>query len=392
VNVLVLNCGSATLKFGVIASGEAGPGRRIAGGLVDRIGSEAVIQFEFGARRIEESVPAADYRAALDVALGVLEGEGLLAEISAAGHRVVHGGLEFQRPVLIDDAAIAGIRKASDLAPLHNARALQVIERSRERLKMPMVACFDTAFFAGLPPEASTYALPAGLVRKHGIRRFGFHGLAHSYMARRYRELRPDVTGPRLVTLQLGNGCSATATMDGRPIQTSMGYTPLEGLVMGTRSGNIDPALALRLPALTGMTAAAVEDLLNKQSGLLGVSGRSADMRELLEGARAGDAACELAIAMFCWRTKEYAGAYMALMNGADAVIFGGGIGEHSPEVRARILGNLGSLGIELDAAANDAATGREALISTPASLTEVWVVSVDEASVIAEETARVLA
>jgi acetate kinase len=210
-------------------------------------------------------------------------------------------------------------------------------------------------------------------------------------MAQRFRELRPDLPSPRLVTLQLGSGCSATASIDGRPVQTSMGYTPLEGLVMGTRSGNIDPALALRLPSLTGLDAAEVEDMLNKQSGLLGLSGRSADMREIVAGAQTGDAACELALDVFCGRVKEYIGGYMALLNGADAIVFGGGIGERSVEVRRRVLTGLDRLGIVLDESLNDGRTGGEGLISDRGSTTAVWVMAVDEARVIAEETAGVL-
>jgi acetate kinase len=381
VNVLVLNCGSATLKFDVVSTGQPAGSSSRTSGLIDPIGHGAMLTFKHDGQQLDRKVSARGYAEGLDAALGVLNEAGVLKGIEAVGHRVVHGGLEFREAT----------RRVSDLAPLHNARSLEVIEAARERLDLPMVACFDTAFYADLPRAAATYALPAELTKKHGIRRFGFHGLAHGYMTKRYRELRPEVAMPRLITLQLGSGCSATASIDGRAIQTSMGYTPLEGLVMGTRSGNIDPALALRLPGLAGLAAGEVEDMLNKQSGLLGISGRSADMRELLEGAKAGDEACELAIEVFASRTKEYVGAYMALLNGADAIVFGGGIGEHGTEARHRVVGDLDGLGIGLDEVANESTVGREGVISAPGSRVEVWVVAVDEGSEIARETARVL-
>jgi len=391
-DILVLNSGSATLKLDVVS---VAPGRtdRKATGIVEDIGGRASIRLEQAGTRIERVTNAGAYADALDAGLDALEELDLLKNIGGVGHRVVHGGTQFRGAVLVDSDVVDAIRRMSDLAPLHNARALEVLEAARKRLgeDLPMAVCFDTSFYADLPESASTYALPAELSRKHGIRRFGFHGLAHAYMVRRYAELRPAVRAPRLITLQLGSGCSATASIDGRPIQTSMGYTPLEGLVMGTRSGNIDPALALRLPGLLGKTASEVEDLLNRQSGLLGLSGLSADVREILSGAAEGDSACKLAIEVFAMRTKEYVGAYMALLNGAGAIVFGGGIGENSPEVRAMVLGNLDRLGIQLDDDANANSADGERVISQPSSPVEVWVMKVDEASVIAQATARLV-
>ena len=392
VNILVLNSGSATLKFDVVSLGGARSDRK-ASGIIEDIGGSASVRLDHAGIQTECAVNASTYGEALEAGLDVLAELNLLRDVVGVGHRVVHGGSRFREAVVVDNDVITGIRAVSDLAPLHNPRALEVIEASRARLgdSLPTVVCFDTAFYADLPESAATYALPRDLMKKHDIRRFGFHGLAHAFMVQRYAELRPEVSAPRLITLQLGNGCSATACLDGRPIQTSMGYTPLEGLVMGTRSGNIDPALALRLPAMTGMAAFEVEELLNKQSGLLGLSGRSADMRELLTGANAGDEACKLAIELFAMRTREYVGAYTALLNGADAIVFGGGIGENSPEIRAMILGSLDQLGIQLNDAANSNLAEGERVISQPSSPVEVWLMRVDEASVIAKETARLV-
>jgi acetate kinase len=249
-----------------------------------------------------------------------------------------------------------------------------------------MVATFDTAFYADLPEEARLYALPRELSERLGIRRYGFHGLAHRYMVTRFRALRPEVGQPRLVTLQLGNGCSATASADGRPLDTSMGFTPLEGLIMGTRSGDLDPALPLFLAESEKLTPAEVDSLLNTRSGLLGLSGISHDMRDLLAASRRGEASAELAIAAFCLRVRKYVGAYLSVLGGADAIVFGGGIGEHSPEIRARICGGMEWAGLRLNLGANDAALGGEERISTDASPVEAWVLSVNEAAIIAED------
>jgi len=392
-DILVLNSGSATLKFDVLSPGRTRSNRK-ATGIIEDIGGNATMRLDYAGNRTERAAKAATYSEAVYAGLDALAEFDLLPDVGGVGHRVVHGGTRFHEAVLVDGDVIDAIRSVSDLAPLHNPRALEVIKAASTRLgdSLPMAVCFDTSFYADLPKSAATYALPRDLIAKHDIRRFGFHGLAHAFMVRRYAELRPEVREPRLITLQLGSGCSATASIDGRPIQTSMGYTPLEGLVMGTRSGNIDPALALRLPGMTGLTEAAVEELLNKESGLLGLSGRSADMRELLAGAASGDEGCELAIDVFGMRTREYLGAYLALLNGADAIVFGGGIGENSPEVRNLVLANLDRLGIQFDAASNEAQASAERVISQPGSSVEVWVIPVDEASVIAQETARLIA
>jgi acetate kinase len=310
----------------------------------------------------------------------------------AISHRVVHGGPRLTAPCLVDAAVEAEVRRVSDLAPLHNPLALKGLEACRALFgaDVPQVAVFDTAFYATLPPVAATYALPREIVARHGVRRYGFHGLAHQAMTRRWRTLRPDAhPDARLVTLQLGAGCSITASRGGRAIDTSMGFSPLEGLVMATRSGDVDPGLLLYLQRAERLDPASMECLLNEQSGLLGVSGLSGDMRTLRE---AGGEAARAAIDLFCYRARKYVGAYFAALGGADAIIFGGGVGENGAEERAAILHGLDFLGIVVDGEANRATVGREACVSRADSRVEVWVIPVDEARILAEEAALVLA
>ena len=389
--VLAVNCGSSTLKFDALDAATVEV-TRAAAGMIDRIGPEARAFLTSGDIRIERDTNAADHHTACSEALDLLDEAGLLEGIEAVGHRVVHGAALFREPVLIDDDVVAAIEQASELAPLHNGPALAAIRGARERLgAVPMVATFDTAFYAGLPDVATTYALPRELSERLGIRRYGFHGLAHGYMVERYRALRPDVERPRVISMQLGNGCSVTATVDRRPIDTSMGFTPLEGLIMGTRSGDVDPSVPLYLAEKEGMTPDEVDELLNKRSGLLGISGRTGDMRELVEAARSRDADADLAVRAFCYRALKYAGAYLAALGGADAVLFGGGIGENAPGVREAIGGGLEFAGLRLDAGRNARASGPETLITAEGSTIEAWVVAVDEASVIARDTVGVV-
>ncbi len=325
--------------------------------------------------------------------MSLLDDAGLAKGIEAVGHRVVHGGARFVSPSLIDDDVIGGIEAASELAPLHNKPALAAIDAARTHFgaSTPMVATFDTAFFADLPDVAATYALPRDLTQRLGIRRFGFHGLAHRYMVERFRALRPEVQRPRLVTLQLGNGCSATASLDGRPLDTSMGFTPLEGLIMGTRSGDLDPALPLLIAEKEGLSTQEVDALLNTRSGLLGISGRSRDMRDLIEASGKGDAAADLAVRAFCYRVTKYIGSYLAVLGGADAIVFGGGIGEHSIEVRRSVCRALEWAGLQLDEAANAGVGAEDHRISSAGSPMEAWIVHVDEAIVIARDVASCL-
>ncbi len=317
-----------------------------------------------------------------------------VSDIHAVGHRVVHGGERFTQSVLIDDEVLRGIEDCIDLAPLHNPSNIRGILAAREVFGpgLPQAAVFDTAFHQTLPPQAYLYALPYQWYRRHRIRRYGFHGTSHRYVAYRYRKLRGiERAQTKVITLHLGNGCSAAAIMAGDSLDTSMGLTPLEGLVMGTRSGDVDPAIFDYIGAKEGLTPQEVDSVLNKQSGLLGISGLTNDMRELLDEAReSGDRRARLAVEIFCYRVRKYIGAYMAALGGADAVVFTGGIGENSPEVRARICEGQGWMGLELDPARNEAHTGkREGLISAEGSRLSVYVIPTDEELLIARDTVR---
>jgi acetate kinase len=390
--VLTLNCGSSSLKFDLFEVDAAGlKVTRVAHGAVDRLGDDATVRLQAGADGRERKQAMGSHAEAFDAATGLLDDAGLLSGIEAIGHRVVHGGAAFRSPARIDDAVIEAVESVSKLAPLHNRPALAAIRAARARFgnTVPMVATFDTAFYADLPAMASVYALPRQVSAELGIRRFGFHGLAHRYMVERYRALRPDASRARLITLQLGNGCSATASLDGKPLDTSMGFTPLEGLIMGTRSGDLDPSLPLYLAAEKGLSPAEVDAMLNGQSGLLGLSGLSSDMRDLLEAAARGHDGARLAVDAFCYRVQKCVGAYLNVLGGADALIFGGGIGENSPEIRERICRSLAWAGLSFDASAN-----RELQADVPISAAgamQAWVVHVDEAEIIARDVAECL-
>lgn len=392
--VLTINSGSSSLKFDLL---DTAPGSswvdRIAGGGVDRIGGPAFASVRYGDARLERNNPVVDHAGAFAEATAMLREAGLAGTVEAVGHRVVHGGAHFREPALIDEAAVDAITAASELAPLHNRPALQAIEAARSEFPaIPMVATFDTAFYVDLPEVAAVYALPSDLSERLGLRRYGFHGLAHRYMVERYRALQPELDGPRLMTLQLGNGCSVTASVDGRPLDTSMGFTPLEGLIMGTRSGDLDPSIPLFLAKRDGLSPDRVEAILNNESGLRGLSGRSNDMRDLLQAEANGDGRAALAIDAFCYRVRKYIGAYLAVLGGADAIIFGGGIGERSAAVRQRISAGIEPLGLALNVHANESASGEERRISAEGSAIDAWVVPVDEAAVIARDVVSCLA
>ncbi|MDO8567937.1 MAG: acetate/propionate family kinase [Dehalococcoidales bacterium] len=318
--------------------------------------------------------------------LGLLEHDGL----EAVGHRVVHGGELFVKPTSINDEVINAIESISHLAPLHNEPALSAIRTAREILgsAIPQVAVFDTSFHHTLPERAARYAIPTALAEKHHIHRYGFHGLAHRYMTERYAAITATpVEQIKLVTLQLGNGCSATAVENGRSVDTSMGFTPLEGLVMGTRSGDVDPSLAGFLARAEKVDVGEVERWLNTRSGLLGISGYSNDMRELLEAEARGNALAALAVDMFCYRVRKYVGAYLTVLGGADAIVFGGGIGENAPQVRARICGGMEWCGLILDQHRNTIAIGSESRVSADNSKIHAYVIPVDEGAIIARDT-----
>ncbi|HVC30255.1 MAG TPA: hypothetical protein VND24_03640 [Steroidobacteraceae bacterium] len=356
--VLTVNTGSTSVKlaaFEADSGGEAGPRpRRLAAGHLT--GS------------------AHDPAAALRGFLGRLD-----APAAVAVHRVVHGGTRFTAPVLIDDGVREAIAGLSELAPLHNPLALRWIDAAREVCGggVTQVAAFDTAYFSTLPPVAAEYALPRELAAELGIRRYGFHGLAHEAMWRRWCELEPQLHGGgRLITLQLGGGCSVAALDQGQPRDTSMGFSPLEGLVMATRSGDIDAAVVPYLERRLGVSGDRVLQILDEQCGLAGIAGSSGDPQALLdEGSERG----RLAVELYCYRARKYLGAYLAVLGGCDGITFGGGVGEHVPEVRARILSGLGWAGIELDDAANRAAGGAESRISAPRSPVSVRVITVQE-------------
>lgn len=406
-NVLVLNAGSSTLKFQLVRTDADRMGadrdERLARGNIERIGGEAVYGVRAGSGNVKRGTASLrDHRAAVEFILRWVVNEASAAgiaqvgDIEAVGHRVTHGGEHFRRSVLVDDDVLRGIEETIDLAPLHNPHNLKGLLAARAALGpgVPQVAVFDTAFHHTLPEVAYLYALPYQLYRRHRVRRYGFHGTSYRYVAYRYRLLtKRSREETRVVALHLGNGCSACAIDRGQSVDTSMGFTPLEGLVMGTRSGDLDPAILDYVASKEGLSLNEVENLLNKQSGLLGISGLTNDMRELLAEAKEhDDRRAQLAIDIFCYRARKYVGAYLAALNGADALLFTGGIGENATVIRARICEGLGWLGVELDPSRNDATVGgTEGLISAASSRVEVWVVPTDEELLIARDTVRVV-
>jgi acetate kinase len=411
-NVLVINCGSSSLKFQLrrIAPGAAGSGegRLLGGGLIQGIGGTAEVTLRRpGAEPERSRAEAPDYAAAVRIALDWLARSGIARpgngagtggdigrEIDAAGHRFVHGGERLHEPARIDAAVRRELRVLEELAPLHNRPSLAGVDAVQAALGegLPQVAVFDTAFHHGLPEVARTYGLPHALAARHGIRRYGFHGTSCRSVLERYGELPGAVPAGRVIILHLGSGCSATAVRGGRAVDTSMGFTPLEGLLMGTRSGDLDPALPMFLASREGLSLEAVEHLLNEASGLKGLSGRSNDLRELLahEGE---DERARLAVELFCYRVRKYIGAYLAVLEGADAVLFAGGVGEHLPSIRARICGPLAWCGLRLDAARNEAARGEAPCpIGATGAPVQAFVIPSDEERIIAWDTARCLA
>jgi len=407
-NILVLNCGSSSVKFQLIATDleriEQNSDVRLAHGVIERIGGAAIITFTNEGNAPQRSAaPVRDTRAAVDMILRwiVSDESGItavnsVADVHAVGHRVVHGGEQFSNSVMITDEVLRSIEDSIDLAPLHNPLNIAGITAARSSLGLgvPQVAVFDTAFHQTLPEHAFLYAVPYQLYRRHRLRRYGFHGTSHRYVAYRYRTLRGIAREEtNVITLHLGNGCSIAAIRQGNSIDTSMGLTPLEGLVMGTRSGDVDASIVDFIGSKEGLSATEVESLLNKQSGLLGISGLTDDMRELLaEAHEHDDRRARLAIEIFCYRARKYIGSYLAAMNGADAIIFTGGIGENSPEVRANICEGLSWLGIQVSAELNAAHTaGSEGQISAPESRVGVYVIPTNEELLIARDTVRVV-
>ena len=392
-NILVINCGSSSLKFDVL---DVDARETLAEGQVERIGAvSSLVSMRVGdGKKQRQSLKAADHTEALHYVMRALfEGDDRLSvTIDAVGHRVVHGGEEFADSVLIDEEVIDAIRDAFDLAPLHNPANLLGIQAAMEEVpNVPHVAVFDTAFHQTLPEHAYLYAIPNRLYRRHKIRRYGFHGTSHYYVSRQLYELSGiEKSNSRVITAHLGNGCSMAAIRNGRSVDTSMGMTPLAGLVMGTRSGTIDPSIIFDLVDKEELTLAEVHTLLNKYSGLLGLSGYAADMRDLLAEADKGDRRCRQAVNVFCSRAKGYIGQYLAALNGADALVFTAGIGENSPRVRARICDGLDNLGIRVDPKRNEATVGTAGRISTDDSAVQVWAIPTNEELVIAIDTQKI--
>ncbi|HEY2120417.1 MAG TPA: acetate kinase [Candidatus Acidoferrum sp.] len=407
-NVLVLNSGSSSLKFQVIVTDrehiQTNSDERVCRGVVERIGGEAIVTVETKkSPRQKFTASLADLPAALDYLIRWISSERSAisqiqspADIHAVGHRVVHGGETFTESAIITDKVLAGIEDCIDLAPLHNPNNVKCIVAARQILgpKIPQVAVFDTAFHHSLPEHAYLYAVPYHLYRRHHIRRYGFHGTSHRYVAYRYRVLC-NLTREQthIITLHLGNGCSAAAIRAGYPVDTSMGMTPLEGLVMGTRSGDLDPAIVNLIATKEGLSPHEVEMLLNTQSGLLGISGLTNDMRVLQQEMKEhDDRRVRLAIEVFCYRARKYIGAFLACMGGADAVVFTGGIGENSADIRARICTGLEWAGLNLDSKKNEHAIAKEERITTDDSRLKAFVIPTDEELLIARDTVRCIA
>ena len=372
--ILVLNAGSSSLKFQVVVPGT---GAVLARGLVERIGEDG-------------GVP--DHGAAMAEVTAELDRTGVdRATLRAVGHRVVHGGPDFSDPVLVDDAVVADIRDLVPLAPLHNPGALAGIAAARAALDVPQVAVFDTAFFTSLPPAASTYAVPKDVRERYRVRRYGFHGTSHRYVSRAVAEhLGRPLESFNQVVLHLGNGCSASAVAGGVAVDTSMGLTPLQGLVMGTRSGDIDPAVFAYLHSAAGLGVAEIDALLNKRSGLKGLAGVN-DFREVLARADAGEQDAQLAFDVYVHRLRHYVGAYTAVLGGLDVLTFTAGVGENSPVLRAAVVATLGRLGMSVDPARNEAPSRAARVISPDGSPVTVLVVPTDEELEIARQAAALL-
>jgi len=406
VNVLVLNCGSSSVRFQLVrtdpASAAAGTDRALAKGLVENIGGAAILKYEAAdGRTLRESEEILEHKIAVEHVLALLTRAdvGVVKErrdIDAVGHRVVHGGERFKASVRIDAGVVQGIEDCFDLAPLHNPPNVKGYRAAREILgdAVPQVAVFDTSFHQTMPAIAYLYGLPYVLYERHAIRRYGFHGTSHRFVAARLaaglgRSLDdPDL---RLITCHLGNGCSVAAIRGGRSMDTSMGFTPLEGLLMGTRSGDLDPAIVLHVMRKEELNPTEVNALLNKHSGLIGISGVSNDMRTLLEAEEAGNERARLAVDVFCYRLMKYIASYAGVLGGVDGIAFAGGIGENAPAIRRRTLAPLAGLGIHVDEDRNRALRGEEGEISASPSAARVFVIPTNEEILIARDTMQLV-
>ena len=390
--VLVINCGSSSLKYQLL---EMTTETLLAKGLVERIGIDgSVITHEtIGKEKYVLKTPMDEHNIAIGHVMDALtdpEHGAIkdLKEIKAVGHRVVHAGEKYANSVIISDDVIAALEECAELAPLHNPPNLAGVRACQKLMPgVPMVGVFDTAFHQTMRPEAYLYAIPYEMYEKHRIRKYGFHGTSHKYMAIEASEMfNIDVNDLKLITCHLGNGASVSAIKHGRSVETSMGFTPLEGLVMGTRCGDLDPSIVTLLAEKLGVDLDKVTDILNKESGVLGISGVSSDFRDLESAMEEGNKRAELALKIFAHRVRFYIGAYIAEMNGVDAIVFTGGVGENDAYMRDLICANMGNLGIKLDKEKNKV-RGKQAMLSADDSKVKVMLIPANEELVIARET-----
>ena len=392
-NILVFNAGSASLKFELVQADSQNPSLKqldkVISGSIEHIGGDTVLsQLQDKEVINKQQITANDYSTATEQALKWLDEQEINTKFDIVGHRIVHGANRFTAPALINDRVIADIEALEELAPLHNANAVDVIRASRNFLsdEVPMVAVFDTVFHRDIPETAHLYGIPFQLSERYHIRRYGFHGISHEYMTTRYAQITNTPTEEvDIITLHLESGCSATAIKAGKSIDTSMGFTPLEGLMMGKRCGDIDPALINYLATKEGVKVSEIEELLNNKSGLLGVSGMSHDTRVLMKHFD-NDKRVRLAMEVFCYRILKYIGAYLAVLGGAKAIVFGGGIGENTPFVRDRICSQLKWCGLEFDRDRNQQIIDCEGQISTDDSGLHAYVIPVEEGLQIAQQ------
>jgi acetate kinase len=391
--ILVLNCGSSSIKYQLI---DMKSGLVLAKGIVEKIGLKGSFlkNERHDGNKVKLEGEILDHQTGIEYILGILisKERGVLKdleEIDAVGHRVVHGGETFQASCYLDRATIKGIEDCSDLAPLHNPANLQGIYAMKNLLpRVPQVGVFDTSFHQTMPDYSFMYALPYSLYKKYGIRRYGFHGTSHSYVSHRACEiLHKDFNSIKIITCHLGNGASVTAIKNGKSVDTSMGLTPVEGLIMGTRSGDVDAGALTLIMEKEEIDYSSLNTLLNKHSGILGISGISSDMREIESAAAEGDERASLSLKMYEYRVRKYIGGYAAAMGGLDLLIFTGGVGENGCEIRENICRDLEFLGIEFDRQKNDGIRGKEMVISKDGSAATVMIVPTNEELVIATET-----
>lgn len=390
-NVLVINCGSSSLKYQLINSDTE---EVLAKGLCERIGIDGVLTYQkAGLDKEVTEAPMPTHKEAIQLVLDALVNEktgavASLAEVNAVGHRIVHGGEKFASSAVITDEMLDAVKECNDLAPLHNPANLIGINACKDLMPgVPMVGVFDTAFHQTMPKKAYLYGLPYEYYEKYKVRRYGFHGTSHSFVSKHTAEfLNMDLNHSKIIVAHLGNGASVSAVLNGKCVDTSMGLTPLEGLVMGTRSGDIDPAIMEFIAKKENLDIAGVMNVLNKKSGVQGLSKLSSDFRDLEEGMEEGNELAEAAIEVFSYRVAKYIGSYVAAMNGVDAIAFTAGIGENAPLVRKKVMSYLGYLGIGIDEEANGK-RGKDMVISTPDSKVKVCVIPTNEELAIARET-----